>query len=540
MKDNPMDQSDKIRALSQLLKRKEKQWLESQEKLAASVHQLASAAQGQDHSLDQVLVELRKSMQGGEPNPALINKLGTAAKAMVAIRRSRAQKQLQGFSACIAQLLLLEPPEEMRKQLADFVVQARRVIADPSQQELLPIKFSRLQGKLLEPHYADGGKKEIIGEGDSIVDVEEAFKDDALEGLPPFASVADHIEGVLLDLVVQIRPAESAGDALEAVRQILSGGLNWYELAALLEQLSVVVLASLETDQQEFELFLQLLNEQLSGVNDGFTGLGSSVDEFFTSGDEFDERLREGMQGFAGELASADSLLTLKSSVQTHLDTVVHQLDDFKQARQRQQSDYEEEIISLQQRVAELEAAGEEAQQELNARQKRSERDSLTGMPNREAYDRRLQLELERFTRYDRPFCLVVADVDPFKAVNDNYGHLAGDKVLKVIAKLIRQRLRRPDFIARYGGEEFAIILPETNASDALAVIDQVRAQIADCPFHFKNEPINITVSFGLTQCAEGDDHETVFVRADEALYAAKADGRNCCKAQPAVFDKSA
>lgn len=548
MSDQSQNYAEKLRKLSLLIKQKEKQWGGTREKLEATVEHLAQAAQGQDESLDHLIAELRVNMRNGEPGPVLLNQLETSARSMTGIRRSRAQKQLQGFSDCVAQLLQLDPPPDIKKQLAGFVRQARRVIADPAQQELMPIKFAKVQGCVLEPYRqaSDVGEEQQQSDAEGnpldaeVLNIEDLVEDDTLEGLPPFSKVAEHIEAVLLDLVVQIRPPEEARAALDKARQILSAGLNWYELAALLEQLSIVLITALDTDQQEFELFLQLLNERLTGLGSEFNEVDGTIGELFSSGDDFDDGLRQDMQSFAHEMAGAGSLEVLKGSVRNHLDSVLGQLDQFKHERERQHEAYNEEIEVLRARVVELEKDAEQARQEIEAKQKRSERDSLTTLPNREAYDRRLELELGRYTRYSRSFSLVVADIDHFKKINDSYGHLAGDKVLKVIAKTIRQRLRRVDFMARYGGEEFVIILPETPAEVAFDVINKIREQVSSCPFHFNNDPLNITVSMGVTEVIEGDDDESIFARADKALYAAKAGGRNRCELAQAPLDKSA
>ena len=124
---------------------------------------------------------------------------------------------------------------------------------------------------------------------------------------------------------------------------------------------------------------------------------------------------------------------------------------------------------------------------------------------------------------------MIVCDVDYFKKVNDDYGHLAGDKVLRIIAKTLRTRLRKTDFIARFGGEEFVILMPETQQDQALNVAEGVREAIASCPFHFKEQPVSITTSFGIAEFFKGDNGEKVFSRADRALYQAKEEGRNRC-----------
>jgi diguanylate cyclase len=120
-----------------------------------------------------------------------------------------------------------------------------------------------------------------------------------------------------------------------------------------------------------------------------------------------------------------------------------------------------------------------------------------------------------------------VLDIDFFKRVNDSYGHKAGDRVLQLVARALRERLRATDFIARFGGEEFVILLPETNVDNARSVLDSMRGHIAELPFHFRGEPVSVTFSAGLAEFDGDDDEDDVFDRADKALYLAKDSGRD-------------
>ncbi len=165
----------------------------------------------------------------------------------------------------------------------------------------------------------------------------------------------------------------------------------------------------------------------------------------------------------------------------------------------------------------------------MNAERKRAQRDELTGLYNRAAYNERAFHELRRFKRYHRPLSVAVCDVDLFKSVNDQYGHQIGDKVLKAISKFLNDRLRNVDFIARLGGEEFVIILPETKLRQARVVLDKIRESLARVPFKTKGQQFSITVSFGITELAAGDTMDSAFERADKALYQAKTNGRNQC-----------
>ena len=153
--------------------------------------------------------------------------------------------------------------------------------------------------------------------------------------------------------------------------------------------------------------------------------------------------------------------------------------------------------------------------------------DPLTGLPNRAAWSERLEHEIGQWQQHGNSLLLAMLDLDHFKRINDNYGHLAGDKVLKIIANVLRKRLRGSDFIARFGGEEFVLLLPNTPWPVGARIVEALRAAIEACPFHFKGERVTITVSVGLSAFKPGDRSELVIKRADQALYRAKDAGRN-------------
>ncbi len=512
--------------------------MQTRKSFSGAVEHLANIAEGQDNNLDKIISELRVEMRQGGPSPAVINQLATSAGTIGALRRGRAEKLIMGFSNCVAQLLLLSPPADIKKELSEFIRSARRVIASPAEQELLPTRYSRLQKKVLDGLVAKNDlavKYAVSTRPASDVnlnadDAEMEIDDGHLQGLPAFSTVAEAIEGILTDMVVQIRPPENASEALDRMRHILVAGLNWYELAALLEQLSIVVLAALNNDQQEFEQFLEALNARLSNVNGGVNQIDQLTQNFFATGEEFDQVLRVGIDEFEDELGQAQTVAGLKDSVKSHLENVFEQLDRYKETRIESQCGYEQELQTLRSKVSELEYEAQCAQEEIEVQQRRSEIDGLTCLPNRAAYDRRIEMELERCQRYSRQFCLVVADVDDFKRINDTFGHLAGDKVLKLLAGTMRARLRNTDFIARYGGEEFVIILPESDAEAAIVAMNHICEQIAACPFHHKEQPLKITVSFGVAEVGIDEDAEALFARADNAMYAAKKGGRNRCE----------
>jgi two-component system cell cycle response regulator len=156
--------------------------------------------------------------------------------------------------------------------------------------------------------------------------------------------------------------------------------------------------------------------------------------------------------------------------------------------------------------------------------------DPLTGLLNRRALIDRLATEVDRARRYGTVVTLLMVDIDHFKRVNDTLGHLAGDDVLREVAAVLQNTVRTVDLVARYGGEEFVVVLPETGRDGAVAFADRVRERIAIHPFLAPvREGLALTASIGVaTFPAERvDTVEDLFARADEALYRAKADGRN-------------
>jgi diguanylate cyclase (GGDEF)-like protein len=152
-------------------------------------------------------------------------------------------------------------------------------------------------------------------------------------------------------------------------------------------------------------------------------------------------------------------------------------------------------------------------------------RDPLTGLLNRRGFEERLDAELARATRGERPAALILADLDRFKTVNDRLGHPAGDAVLLRVAEILEGVGRRGDTVARMGGEEFVFIVPDADAVEAYELAERLRAEVEEA---FADEPVKLTISCGAVAFpVDGTTADTLMAAADEALYSAKRAGRN-------------
>ncbi len=157
-------------------------------------------------------------------------------------------------------------------------------------------------------------------------------------------------------------------------------------------------------------------------------------------------------------------------------------------------------------------------------------KDPLTGIPNRTAMDDALNREIKLAHRNGSPLSLVSFDLDNFKDINDNYGHANGDAVLKKFVKTVKQCIRETDMLCRYGGEEFTVILSHTNRNGALRLSERIREAVEKTPYRTKDINIPYTVSIGVANLTLDDDPNSLFNKADAALYQAKTDGRNCVR----------
>jgi diguanylate cyclase len=344
---------------------------------------------------------------------------------------------------------------------------------------------------------------------------------------PSYSSVAKHIEDTLLGLLEDLSLPERHRPQAEAMRERLAHGLNWYELLPILDDLAVLMLAITDSGQHEFEAYLKQLNERLEAFQGHLQVASDGHADSRSAARELDTQIREQVDGLQSSVQDAADLDSLKHVLESHLEGLLGTMDEHQQQRDQREQEVAARLKGLAERVANMEQEAQGYREHLEVQRQKALIDPLTGLPNRAAWSERLDLEVNLWHQRGNSLSLAMLDLDHFKRINDGYGHLAGDKVLKIIANVLRKRLRPNDFIARFGGEEFVLLMPDSSLAEAVAAGDALRAAIEACPFHFKGEPVTITVSMGVAQFQAGERSDLALKRADAALYRAKAAGRN-------------
>ena len=344
---------------------------------------------------------------------------------------------------------------------------------------------------------------------------------------PSYSSVAKHIEDTLLGLLDDLTLPERHRPQAESMRERLKNGLNWYELLPILDDLATLMLAISDSGQHEFEAYLQRLNERLESFQSNLQAASAGHADSRSAAHAMDTQIREQVDGLQSSVQEAADLDDLKHVLENHLEGLLGTMDQHRQQRDEREQEVAARLHSLAERVAHMEQDAQGFREHLEEQRQKALIDPLTGLPNRAAWSERLEHEIGQWQQHGNTLMLAMLDLDHFKRINDNYGHLAGDKVLKIIASVLRKRLRGTDFIARFGGEEFVLLMPSTVPAHGLKLLETLRAAIEACPFHFRGEPVTITLSIGLAAFKPGEHSDLVLKRADQALYRAKNAGRN-------------
>ncbi|WP_086934776.1 GGDEF domain-containing protein [Agarilytica rhodophyticola] len=551
--------------------RMEKQFKFQLDALRKTLNHVSAAAKGLDKHLDASLILLKEKMRGATGSQVLeqMERVQAAAADYEHSRQASNIKSAKQISSITDQLLELKLPSEVKDSLQSYSAGLKKrltayrnypdVLEELSKMQSIAIEAASNPSMSFWQRLKGGNTLKTVddGEASTASDVveqgansfEEVLEDMEVDLAPKegelikayedvgafdagdedsYQKVAQRIARTLENLVSRIEPNDVVRHKIDIVRLRIQRGMDWYVLAITLEDIRDILLLRYLQNDQEFSNYLKRVNEELRTISESL-GLVSDQDERQRqASDKFSSTVSGQVKKMRTNMENSNNVDELKLAVSDHLGVIQDALGDYD-ANKKNSDSITDQLKSLINQVQSIESESKKTKALLEEERHRATHDALTGLPNREAYNERSFQELQRFNRYKRSLTLAVCDIDHFKKINDTYGHQAGDKVLKLIAQLISTRLRKVDFVARYGGEEFVTLMPETEPEQAVSVLDKIRAVIGKTPFKFKGNPVKITISFGLASFNEDDSVESVFERADKALYRAKNQGRNQC-----------
>ncbi len=346
---------------------------------------------------------------------------------------------------------------------------------------------------------------------------------------PPAGPDVAALLSSLLDRLDLLPEMEGQVDKLRKTLADASGEAALADACSKIADLANTQRSQLERDKAHVAAILQQVTGKIDDIASYLIREAADQESARGNSDELNRRMLNEVRSLDTSVKQASDLSVLQQHVRSRLDAINAHLLDYRSREETRLASYRERADKMRQRITELEKETDLLQRSLQQKARQVLTDPLTGLPNRLAYDERIDQAVRRRKRNGRSVCVAAWDVDRFKTINDSYGHQAGDKVLQIIGQHLARSVRETDFVARYGGEEFVMILEGASINEAFGLVDRLRESTGKVGFHFRGEPVSVTISCGITELRDDDSNESAFERADKLLYQAKHEGRNRC-----------
>jgi len=469
---------------------------------------LSLATKGFNQQLDPHLLRMRNQLKQGAVNPNLSDELHNFSEALLRFEDGTASEPLLDAGLLFGFLIAQE--ENTAKVSALNLLRGQYEsgkIADSK--ELLRLLTELCAPETLEVDHCTGDLSSF-GANLDVNFISEQLIQLIQDMDMPDTSLADAKK--ITQALKQPQTEESFRDNVDAALALLQS-MKKHE----------------QFEKKEMEIFLAHVTQQLASLGQRANGVSGSTEKMRAKRNNLDLLVETKMQALQVSSASATKLEPLKLLIKSELDNISAQIQTHQQEEKKQQVKADLLVADMAAEIDAVKAEAQSLKESLKQASTEAITDALTQLPNRLAYDRRFEAECARWRRNKEPLTLLVWDIDFFKKINDNYGHKTGDKTLIIISKLLSKYCRETDFVSRFGGEEFTMLLSNTNSDAALVLAEKIRRIIEKTGFNYAGQAINITISCGIAELRVSDTQETLFVRADKALYGAKKKGRNQC-----------
>lgn len=523
----------------ELFDKKSTRMTEMIKQLRQGMSRISVAANGLDYNLDRQLNALRREIRNGTEHKIIQQHIAAICKTLRTLDEGRNEQSNLLIDSIHKLLGPIDGMDLPQKVIHDISQLKKDIEIDPPSKPIdeILLTFQRVYFEVmnvLRSGRASAGNDKTIAptkkEKSSIWGKLTSAK--LSEDEHDHESVSDTISDALLQLLDHLAIPEQLEDKGDGIRARIQQGIEYHDLDHVVEDITSLVIDAFDADQEKFESFLTDLNSRLEHVQTFLSDTCNSDEAAVDESNTFHTAVQHEISQIQTSICEADNIETLSQSISTHLDSITGTLNEYQQYEKQRVEHSLEKINVLEKQLHETEKHADDLRTEMTQQRHRSQKDPLTGLPNRVVYNDVISEAYKQWKKEQVDLVIAVGDIDHFKEINDSYGHLAGDKVLKKIADVLQGSMRKADLICRYGGEEFVFILEKTNADNAVKVMEKLRDAIASCGFHFRGNRVQITMSFGVTQFTKDDNQpDDGFARADKALYKAKQEGRNkVCK----------
>lgn len=551
------------------LEKKEIEWQESEKNLRALITHLTNAADTSSEKLNRQLSVLRNAINEGIEARKLKKAIAEVADSVSSLEAIRGKNKKDASQNLIDLIDQIKPAGKIEKKLHKI---SNKISKTSRNKDVIPLinEMAKLLVKglsLTEKNSNNSGffsgilnKKKGASHEEELTDEKDITEDDVpvedeyvgtFEKTDAFSeryeSEKDEVVNyVAIDLDSAVSSLKTLLEKMilpkglqlsaDQIKQQLNDEVDEKIFLKSLEKTVVIVaavLVKIKKEKKDIEDFLKQLTGRLQELDSDIRDTARLRELTHRYGVDMAGEMQAEMKTMEQGLKDINNIDELKTSLQSRVIMLRNHVDKFLLDEGDKDKQASILIQQLVEKVAKMEKETEELREQLEKEREQTMQDTLTGIPNRMAYDERLELSVATFKRHSVPFVLVVWDIDYFKKVNDRYGHSAGDQVLKLVASILNKNMRDIDFLARYGGEEFVSILTVTNIKNAQKITDKLRQIIEESHFHFRDEAVDVTISAGFAEIKKDESAESLFMRADKALYKAKENGRNNC--QPAI-----
>lgn len=517
------------------IEKKEAQWGDSERNLRALITHLTNAADTSSEKLTNQLKVLRDAINKNIPANKLKKAIDEVADSILGLDAIRNKNKNAARNQTLDLIGKIKPAGKIESKLAKI---SGKLSKAETEKETSPLINDLAELLVYGLSLARSGKEKSFLS--SLLSKDNKSKKDEkvqIENVDSSEDTALNLDNAVKSLISllekMILPAELQVEANLVKRQLSQSVDKSIFISCLEKTISITadILGRVKKEKSEIEEFLKQLTTRLHELDKDIRETSRLNELTHLHGKEMTAEMKSEIQTIEQRISSIENFEELKTSIQSRVILLRNHVDTFILKEDETNNEADVVIQALKNKVKEMEEEAESLKDQIEKERQQTLRDVLTEIPNRLAYDERLNYELASYRRSKKPFVLVVWDIDLFKKVNDSYGHAAGDQVLKLVASILSRNLRETDFIARYGGEEFVLLLPDTDLKGAQLITDKLRNLIEGSEFHFRDKDVAVTISAGFSEARENEKGEDIFIRADKALYKAKENGRNNCQA---------